>query len=168
MPHFESFTIDEVLFYHTGILVQSDEIRMDGVLNQSSLEAALAAPDLTFNKQEIYPGTVTKIGALMFEIITLHPFIEGNKRTGFLLADMLMIMNGRIMTGTDDERTAIAMSVARLETDRDALITWLEEHSFLLIDENMYYGMSMSDIAVDVFKDPAGSGRRSRKGKRRQ
>ena len=129
MSNFVTFTKQEIVTFHTGILSISNELDRDGILNPSSLDAALSAPMLTFGGTDIYPDVLSKIGALMFEIITLHPFVEGNKRTGFLCADMLMILNDRVLIASDEERTAIAISVAKMETDRESLIAWLRIHS---------------------------------------
>ena len=46
MSKITSFTIKDVLFFHTVILMISQEESFDGVLNQGNLEMALDAPTL--------------------------------------------------------------------------------------------------------------------------
>lgn len=53
-----------------------------GVMNENSLEAAIAQPWQTFDGVDLYPTTEEKASRLCFEIVTQHPFIDGNKRTG--------------------------------------------------------------------------------------
>jgi len=88
-----------------------------------------AVQSLTVVDNEIYPDAVSKIGVLMYELITLHPFVEGNKRTGFMCADTLLVLNDRILVASGNERIAISLKVVRLEIDRDFLVEWLWDHS---------------------------------------
>lgn len=39
--------------------------------------------------------TIDKAAILLYEIINLHPFIDGNKRTAFVAADTLLRLNGK-------------------------------------------------------------------------
>ena len=57
----------------------------DGVRDEGLLEAAIAQPWQTFDGIDFYPTIEEKATRLCFEIVTQHPFIDGNKRTGALL-----------------------------------------------------------------------------------
>lgn len=138
MVRFAGFNLDEILSIHSIILKASGEDRFDGVLNMGNLDLAIGAPLLKVYGRNIYPGVVDKIGALMYEITTLHPFIEGNKRTGFTCADMLMVKNGRIIVASVNERVKVSLEVARLEMNRDELIKWLKNNSKKMISTKMY------------------------------
>ncbi|RYD53631.1 MAG: hypothetical protein EOP52_00590 [Sphingobacteriales bacterium] len=48
------------------------------------LESALARPFGSFNNQDFYQSPVEKAAALLESILLNHPFLDGNKRTGFL------------------------------------------------------------------------------------
>ena len=58
----------------------------------------------------------------MYEITTLHPFIEGNKRTGFTCADMFLVINDHLLVASPEEGTEILLKVARMEMERSELI----------------------------------------------
>ncbi|MBE6468423.1 MAG: Fic family protein [Coriobacteriaceae bacterium] len=55
----------------------SRDIRDEGML-----DASLAQPWQAFEGRELYPGDIAKVCRLSYGIITNHPFVDGNKRTG--------------------------------------------------------------------------------------
>lgn len=63
---------------------------MPGVRDMNALEACLAQPWAGFEDLEFYPTPEEKAARLAYEIITQHPFLDGNKRTG--LALMLILL----------------------------------------------------------------------------
>ncbi|WP_019177153.1 hypothetical protein [Methanomassiliicoccus luminyensis] len=69
----------------------------------------------------------------MYEIATLYPFVEDNKRTDFTLTDMLMIKNGMYIDATKDEKIKVSLKVDRMDMDRDALIQRMAVHSHEII-----------------------------------
>ena len=64
----------------------------------------------------------------MFEMITLHPFIEGNKRTGLMCADTLMVLNYGVITASDRQRKNVALRLAKNIMTRQNLIKWLRKN----------------------------------------
>lgn len=62
----------------------------DGVRDEGLLEAAIAQPWQTFDGIDFYPTIEEKAARLCFEIVTQHPFIDGNKRTGALLLGVFL------------------------------------------------------------------------------
>jgi death-on-curing protein len=127
MPDFHTFTVDEVKFVHTRILMESHEEALDLILNQGSLEIAISAPMRVVYETEIYPDVVSKAAVMMYELTTLHPFVEGNKRTAFLCADMLLVLNDHLLVANNEERTEVSLRVARMGMNRDNLIDWFRE-----------------------------------------
>lgn len=64
-----------------------------GVRDEGLLEAAIAQPWQTFDRIDFYPTIEEKAARLCFEIVTQHPFVDGNKRTGALLMGVLLRIN---------------------------------------------------------------------------
>ena len=62
-------------------------------------------------------------------ILHNHPFVDGNKRTGFVAAYMFLHLNG--MTLRADEASAATMTVALAssEIDEAAYAAWLADNS---------------------------------------
>jgi len=50
----------------------------------------LNRPYQTFNGQELYPRPIDKAAAIIESIVKNHPFVDGNKRTGYVLAPLLL------------------------------------------------------------------------------
>jgi death-on-curing protein len=73
-------TLNEVLELHSQIISQSGGT--PGILNLSALESALAQPRMTFGGGDLYSTIADKAAALGFSLVTNHPFVDGNKRTG--------------------------------------------------------------------------------------
>jgi death-on-curing protein len=58
---------------------------MLGIRDRAALESALARPFQTFDNAELYQTIIDKAAALIESILINHPFIDGNKRTGYIL-----------------------------------------------------------------------------------
>ena len=65
-----------------------------GIRDRKLLESALARPFQTFDKKDLYVTPIEKAAALLESILINHPFIDGNKRTGYVLMRLLLINNG--------------------------------------------------------------------------
>jgi len=63
-----------------------------GIRDKSLLESALARPFQTFDKKDLYSSPMEKAAALIESIITNHPFIDGNKRFGYVAMRLVWIL----------------------------------------------------------------------------
>lgn len=84
----------------------------DGVRDEGLLEAAIAQPWQTFDGIDFYPTIEEKAARLCFEIVTKHPFIDGNKRTGALLLGVFLRKNGIKFAPQANDYYKIIMDVA--------------------------------------------------------
>ena len=100
-----------------------------GLRERASLEAALARPQMTFAGEDLYPDVESKAAALMHSLVMNHPFVDGNKRTGAAVAELLLNLNGVELEADDDDLVAITLSVARGEVNAEALTIWLRQRS---------------------------------------
>lgn len=64
-----------------------------GVMNQAALESCLAQPRTHVFGQEPFQSISDKAAAYCYFINRLHPFYDGNKRTGFLAALHFLLQN---------------------------------------------------------------------------
>lgn len=62
-------------------------------------------------------------------IVRNHPFVDGNKRTGFLVGVVFLEINGREFVATEQEATQAIFSLAAGELDEPALLKWLEANT---------------------------------------
>lgn len=99
-----------------------------GVRDHSLLEALLNRPYQTIDRSEVYPTIIEKAAALFEGIVINHPFIDGNKRTGYVFA-RLTIMKGQydIVAGLEEKYNFI-IKTSSGELEFNHISRWLEEH----------------------------------------
>ena len=66
---------------------------------------------------------------ILIAIIQGHPFVDGNKRTGFEATDIFLVRNGYYINCTPDEGVDFALSIARNELKEDKIEEWLNKHT---------------------------------------
>lgn len=100
-----------------------------GVREAGRLEAALATQEQQVFGAELYPTVYSKAAALMRGVIADHPFFDGNKRTGTLVAVTFLELNGHMLTAQKGELENFAVSVAVDHLDVEVIATWLQAHT---------------------------------------
>jgi death-on-curing protein len=93
------------------------------------LESALARPFQTFGGQDLYPDFLTKAAAIGESIIINHPFIDGNKRTGFVLMESILRFGNIKITAPNDELYNFVISISTGEKKFEAIVEWLKENT---------------------------------------
>jgi death-on-curing protein len=99
-----------------------------GIHDLGALEAALAQPRMTFGGQDLYPTLVEKAATLAFSIISNHPFVDGNKRTGHAATEIFLLLNGHEIRASLDEQERIILQIAAGELERFEFTEWLRHH----------------------------------------
>lgn len=98
-----------------------------GIRDIKLLESALSRPFQTFDQKELYPTPVEKAGALIESILNNHPFIDGNKRTGYVLMRLLLLNSGVDISATQDEKYEFVMAIAKGEYHLNDIIRWIKK-----------------------------------------
>ncbi|MCO6483037.1 MAG: type II toxin-antitoxin system death-on-curing family toxin [Flavobacteriales bacterium] len=114
----------EALLYHEELVRRFGGSQ--GVRDEGILDAALHRPFATFGGVDLFPTPESKAAAIMHGIITGHPFIDGNKRTGYALARLILQVHGLDIEATEDERYDLVIQVATGQLDADGVRAWLE------------------------------------------
>ena len=101
----------------------------EGIRDGGWLSSALARPQ----QRAAYgdPSVFDLAAAYAFGIICNHPFIDGNKRTGFLVAHIFLDLNGRQLTAPEPEAVAAMLSLANGEMDEAGFSAWLKDRSVI-------------------------------------
>ena len=81
-------TTEDVILIHSRIIQGSGGL--DGLRDCAGLEAAIAAPLQSFGGQDLFPSTVQKIARLGYGLAANHAFVDGNKRIGALMTQLLL------------------------------------------------------------------------------
>lgn len=58
-------------------------------------------------------------------IVRNHPFIDGNKRTGFLVGVLFLEMNGYRFTAPEEDATQAVLGLAAGTLDETAFAAWM-------------------------------------------
>ena len=111
---------DEVICLTGGAL----EVRNIGML-----ESAIARPQATFDRKDLYPDIFTKAAALGTSIIANHPFVDGNKRTAYLSMRIFLNLNGYDLKALLEEKHDFIMRMANGTIDDKKVAIWLKHHS---------------------------------------
>ena len=105
----------------------SDEIRDKGLL-----ESALFRPKnlLAYSKPTIFDLAA----AYGYGITQNHPFIDGNKRTSYVVMRTFLKLNGYDIRASAVEKYEIWLRLANSQISEADLAKWIEEKSFKISD----------------------------------
>ena len=106
-----------------------------GVRDVSALKSALARPFQTYENKDLHPTPVYKAAALIESLLINHPFIDGNKRTGYVAMRSFLISNGLDIVGTQDEKYEFVINIASGKMRFDEIVEWIASH--LIKHENI-------------------------------
>ena len=122
-------TKEEVLFAHeTQIALYGGS---SGIRDTGLLESALAMPQMSFGGAFLHVDHYEMAAAYLFHIISNHPFIDGNKRTGAVAALTFLDLNGYWFDdniGLDAALESLVLSVACGEAGKDKIAAFFREH----------------------------------------
>lgn len=99
-----------------------------GIRDEGSLLAAIARPYATFNQQDLYPSPTEKAAAIFESLIINHPFVDGNKRTAFIMLKLMLNLDGYDVMAFDDEKYKMTIAASAGEIRFDEIKLWIEEH----------------------------------------
>ena len=99
-----------------------------GIRDMFNLESALARPFQTFDGKDLYPLVIEKAGSLIQSLLINHPFVDGNKRTGYVLMRIFLIDNDLDITATQDEKYGFVIDIASGKTQFEEIMNWLTKH----------------------------------------
>lgn len=101
----------------------------NGTRDIGGLEAAIARPFQTFSGEDLYPTIFEKAAALCESLIINHPFIDGNKRSGFLAMAALLQEDGFRLTASQQAAYDFIVQISTGETRFEAMVIWLKENT---------------------------------------
>jgi death-on-curing protein len=90
------------------------------------LESALARPKNLFAYSEQAPSLARLAASYAKGIIADHPFVDGNKRTAFIVSVVFLKLNGLRLTATKEDRVLSFWGLAAGTVSEDQLAHWFE------------------------------------------
>ena len=98
-----------------------------GIRDEGLLDSALARPEnLAADGQ---PDVFDCAAAYAFGLAKNHPFIDGNKRAGFLGAGLFLRLNGFRLTASQHDATLTMLALAASDITETAYADWLRANT---------------------------------------
>ena len=85
---------------------------VQGLRDVNLLESALRRPINKWNYQKPEPDLAELAAAYIWGIVRNHPFVDGNKRTAYVVFRSFLMMNGWDLSATQDEKYDMSHGIA--------------------------------------------------------
>jgi death-on-curing protein len=95
-----------------------------GIRDEGLLSSALARP-LNLHAYGETPDAASLAAAYAFGIARNHPFLDGNKRTAFVVMELFLNLNGWNLDAADEECILTMMALAAGDLREEALAAWV-------------------------------------------
>lgn len=117
----EYVTTADALFFHKQLIERYGGAT--GLRDAGALESALHRPQTGY-----YDTIIHQAGALLESLVQNHPFVDGNKRVAFAVADVFLRINGySIIAESKAIYDHVMNHFAERAFDMDHLVPWLQE-----------------------------------------
>jgi death-on-curing protein len=113
---------DVVLAVHKRLVAEFGGI--SGLRDEGLLDSALAR----FDMLKHYKNNVSLFecaAAVVYALINNHPFIDGNKRVGAVICELILQKNGYKLKATEKEKYVVFIGVASGKVSENDLSEWL-------------------------------------------
>lgn len=119
--------LEEVLDIHAD---QVDRYGGDlGVRSLELLQSALAVPAAGAAGEYFHADLHEMAAAYLFHIVSNHPFVDGNKRTGTVAALVFLHLNGLSLEAEEDALADLVLGVAEGKMHKSDVAGFLRAHS---------------------------------------
>lgn len=109
-------TFEDLMEVHEEALKYGGE---SGIRDENALQSAINTPYVGY-----YPEIYEKAAAILRGIACNHGFIDGNKRSAILVAELFVRKSGFRLDATDDELKALTLSLVIHEVTREDVSDW--------------------------------------------
>ncbi len=116
--------LQEVLLIHQRVTALFGGA--NGVRDLSGLEAALARPFQSFGNEELYPSPIEKAAAIGESIIMNHPFVDGNKRTGYVLMETILRKEHFQIEASTEKKYQFVIDISTGQKRFEEIVLWLK------------------------------------------
>ena len=123
----KEITVEEAEAIHHKLIEKYGGAK--GIRDLGGLEAALARPFQTFGGEELYPTAIEKAAAILESVIIRHPWLDGNKRTGFMLMAFILAKHRIRITAAEDACYEMTIAVAEGRSSAEEIRSWIGAHT---------------------------------------
>ncbi len=115
---------EDCLAIHEMMLAQHGGLA--GVRDEGLLESAISKPRHLFSYNS--PNLPEMAASYAAGIVLNHPFVDGNKRTGFLVAATFLELNGMEFRATEESVVQMTLALASGRLKQAAYAEWLDKN----------------------------------------
>ena len=101
-----------------------------GLRDRGALEMSFARPHQIMAYTDGHVTVFDLAAALCASILRNHPFVDGNKRAGFLALGMMLGINGFYLDASEREAAEVVLSLAAGAMTEEVFRDWVAEHSY--------------------------------------
>lgn len=95
----------------------------DGIRDETLLKSALGRPQQLLHYGE--PTTFDLAASYCYGIVKNHPFVDGNKRTGFMIGYAFLFANGYHLKAPEIEAYKMTVDLASSKITEEDYANWL-------------------------------------------
>ena len=127
--------MSEWVWLNRAVIIAIHELQLaehgggTGVRDAGLLDSALGKPQQLNNYGEPPPDAAALAASYGYGISRNHPFIDGNKRTGYVSAELFLRLNGWRLTADDASCVVTMLAVAAGDITEEAFAAWLRAHA---------------------------------------
>jgi death-on-curing protein len=106
-----------------------------GIRDLAQLESALSRPYQTFGGIELHENQFHKAAAIIQSLLINHPFIDGNKRIGFVVMRLILLEKGWEINATQDEKYSFVINIASGKMEFNEIANWIQSNAIRISNE---------------------------------
>ena len=107
---------------------------LDGIRDPGLLESALQRPQNLWSYSN--PSIFEMAAQYGHGIVKNHPFLDGNKRSGFLAAALFLETNGFLFSAPEPEAVLMTVDLASGKIEPELYARWLELNCVAVADSD--------------------------------
>jgi len=100
----------------------------EGVRDEGLLASALARPKNLAAYSDEAPDLAALAASYAYGIAKNHPFVDGNKRTAFVVCRTFLKLNGHDLNASQEEKYLTFLKLADSRLSENELADWIRDH----------------------------------------
>lgn len=102
---------------------------LDGIRDEKILLSSIYSPYQTFGREDLYPTIIDKSARMSYLIVKNHPFVDGNKRTAFLVLSTMLVLNNITLFAEKKDIIRIFQKLESGEITYNNFLVWVKAHT---------------------------------------
>ena len=116
---------DEVIRIHNVLIDEFGGSK--GIRDVGLLESAISRPFQTFDNKDLYQSPIDKSSAIFESLIKNHPFVDGNKRTAYVLMRLILLQYDLDIAASQQEKYDFVIEAAKGSFDYNEIKSWIDK-----------------------------------------